>query len=102
MKSGELANEILSVCLDAQRRVMTVGHQQYASVETEGVGSSEDPFQVTGNQKQRFEEETLEDSLTELEEELLDTINWAAMAVLKLRERRDHPLVKVEYPNPAQ
>lgn len=39
--------------------------------------------------KSRFEEEGLEENLTGLEEELLDVMNWAAMSLIKLRERNE-------------
>lgn len=74
MNSGELANKCLEIYLEAQRRIVTVGDTSYSD--------------VTG-EFQRHEVETLEDHLTGLEEELLDTINWAAMSILKLRERRE-------------
>jgi hypothetical protein len=73
MNSGQLANEVLSICLEAQRRIYEKGRVEYG---------------MEGDTHQRHEDETLEMSLTELEQELLDTINWAAMTILKLRERR--------------
>lgn len=72
MTSGELANACLEVCLDAQRRIITVGDEQY------NVGG-----------EQRFEKDSLYTHLKGLEEELLDTINHAAMSVLKLRMMRE-------------
>jgi len=69
MKSGELANACLEVCIEAQRRILTVGDEQY-----------------NDNGVQRHETQTLGDHLQELEEELLDCINHSAMTVLKLRQ----------------
>lgn len=72
MNSGELANKVLDVCLAAQRRIIDVGGPQYSS----------------GIVRQAFEHESLDDLLQELEDELLDQINYAAMAILKIRARR--------------
>lgn len=75
MRSTELAAAISEVHTDALNRVIGVGHDSYAS--------------VSGEETQRFETENLTDHLTDLEEELLDTINWASMAILKLRAMRE-------------
>lgn len=80
MTSEELAEKIAGVCKEATSRVTGVGHQSYVTHVDSAVGPRD---------HQRYEIETLDDQLTGLEEELLDTINWAAMAVLKIREKRD-------------
>ena len=86
MKSGALANACLEVCLDAQRRIIGVGDKSYASEHGIPWGNEGGTLEVG---KQRFEDETLQDNLQGLEEELLDAINWAAMAVLKIRAARE-------------
>lgn len=88
MKSGELSNEILGVCMEAQKRMLGVGHEQYASA---------DQLTLTGEERQRFEDETPADQFRELEEELMDVINWAGMTVLKLRERREALAKRAEF-----
>lgn len=76
MNSDQLANQILAVCLEAGERVRGIGDAQYSK-----------PHETESEDIQRHEEETLEDHLQGLEEELMDTINWAGMSILKLRER---------------
>ena len=71
MRSGELANKCLDVWLDAAARITGVGNDQYADEDG-----------------QMFEKETVEDTLNLLEEELLDQMAYAAMTILKIRERR--------------
>lgn len=72
MTSKELADKVLSVCWEASKRIEGIGDEQY---NTEGV--------------QKHEVETLGEHLQGLEEELLDTINHAAMSVLKIRSLRE-------------
>lgn len=79
MTSEELAIEVGKIHADALARILGIGDTSYAI---------EFQMDQMDHQAQRFEVETLEDELSELEEELLDTINWAAMAILKLRARR--------------
>jgi hypothetical protein len=76
MKSHELAMAVSEVHLEARARIYTTGHEQYSG----GTGILTE---------QRFEKETVQDSLDGLEEELLDVINWAAMTILKVREVRE-------------
>lgn len=67
---------------------MGVGHDQYASgpVEVQTLGHAHKV--IVGEEYQQFEDETADDNLDGLEEELLDCINWAAMAILKIRSAR--------------
>lgn len=81
MTSEELAVEVGKVHAEALSRILLQGDASYAMI-FEELGQSRPEV------RQRFEHESLEDNLTGLEEELIDTINWAAMAVLKLRARR--------------
>jgi len=76
MNSAELATKVLNVCMDAYARITNVGDDQYVS------------YRGTEHERQRHEEETASEHLEGLEEELLDIINWSAMTVIKLRERR--------------
>lgn len=76
MDSEELAKEVGLVHAEALSRILHEGHVSYARRHD------------FSQEHQDFEFESLEDELTNLEEELLDTINWASMAILKLRERR--------------
>jgi hypothetical protein len=71
MNSGELANQVLEVCLEAQRRILQPNEYSDA------------------NDEQKYTVVDEEYLITGLEEELLDTINWAAMAIMKIRERRE-------------
>jgi hypothetical protein len=72
MKSNELADEAILVCMDANRRIMTTGDEQYSE----------------GEDHQAFEDEDLVKQLDHLEEEMLDQINYCCMTVLKIRARR--------------
>lgn len=86
MNSGQLANAVLDVCLEAQRRIMEEGHKQYSGTEEVPEGNEGLTKEV---ERQKFEEESTEYTFSELEAELLDTINYAAMAILKLRSARE-------------
>jgi hypothetical protein len=88
MKSAELATAVLEVCMDAYARITHEGHDSYATGEMEVQVLGDSVKTVVGEERQRFEEESLDDDLRGLEEELLDTINWAAMSVIKLRQAR--------------
>lgn len=83
MTSDELALEVAKVHAEALTRIRVEGHESYAI----GFYDLTKPGFPQG-QSQRFESESVEDELDNLEEELLDTINWASMAIIKLRERR--------------
>jgi len=79
MNSARLANEVLEICMDAGRRITGVGNEQYV-------------YDSPGDQdgvRQKTEDYTIDEHLEGLEEELLDTINWAAMTILKIRRQRE-------------
>lgn len=65
MKAAYLQGDVVAICMQAAERITTVGAEQYP----EGM----------------FENETAGAHLKDLEEELLDVINYAAMAIIKLR-----------------
>lgn len=90
MTSQELADALSVVVVDAMERITGTGKSSYGSGEVTAtpLGSDKEVVIAKEDDYQRFETETLGDELNNLEEELLDTINWAAMAVVKLRERR--------------
>lgn len=87
MKSSELATQVNKIHAEALGRILGVGHQSYASGPAELIPVGSATKVVVGEERQRFEDESFEDQMRGLEEELLDTINWASMTILKLRER---------------
>lgn len=72
MDSVELANAVESVCREARTRILIEGKSQYENA-------------VGGVHHQTFETENVEFTFVELENELMDMINYAAMLILKLR-----------------
>lgn len=90
MTSDELALKVAKIHAEALTRIRVQGRASYGSEEASAIpfGQSEPVVVGLADEFQRFDTESMEDNLNGLEEELLDTINWAAMAVIKLRERR--------------
>lgn len=73
MDSKALAEKVAVIQAEARERIVGVGRESY--------GGDGDAFQSS-------EYETVGDHVKELEEELLDTINWAALTIIKLRKAR--------------
>lgn len=63
MTSSELAEHVMLLCEKAQERVLGVGADQY----DDGIAG------------QRFESYTVDELLKEMQDELIDVINYAAM-----------------------
>lgn len=71
MKAAHLQGDVVAICMEAAERITTVGAEQYSDEKGE-----------------MFEKENLADTLNLLEEELKDQINYAAMAIMKIRDMR--------------
>jgi hypothetical protein len=70
MNSQQLSDEVLTTVQKAQSRILGSGHEQYAD---------------DVNQSQKFEEYTLNRMFKEMEDEILDVINYGVMLNRKIK-----------------
>lgn len=72
MTSEQLADEVARVVVDAQQRVLGVGHDQYAN-----------------GDEQKFEIMNLLDLIEYAREETLDLVNYGVMLTLRIERLRE-------------